>query len=101
MEKFIEEAMKKAIDANLMSDEAHKRIGELFDEAKIPTMEAWRAAVPEQVVTLFCAFHNPMPQILFNEFAKLWEAFFIAGYWARNREVLEGMADDGQGQSAD
>lgn len=40
MEKFIEEAMKKANAANLMSDEATNHIAELFDKAKIPTMEA-------------------------------------------------------------
>ena len=101
MDKFIEEAMRKANDANLMSDEAHKHVAELFDKAKIPTMEAWRGATPEPVVELFCAFHNPMPEQIFNHMARLWEAFFIAGYWARNQEALEEMTHDGKGQSAD
>lgn len=100
MEKFIEEAMKKANAANLMTDEAATHIGELFDKAKIHTLEAWRKSVPEPIVDLFCALYNPMPQPIFNDFARLWEAFFAAGYWARNMEALEEMANDGEGQGA-
>lgn len=102
MEKFIEEAMKKANEANLMSDESSNHIAELFDKAKIPTLEAWRQSVPESIVELFCLLYNPMPSQILADFVKLWEAFFAAGYWARNQEALEAMADnDGKGQSAD
>ena len=100
MEKFIEEAMKKANAANLMSDEATNHIVELFDKAKIHTLEAWRKSVPEPIVELFCVLYNPMPSRIFSDFVKLWEAFFVAGYWARNMEALEEMANDGEGQGA-
>ena len=102
MEKFIEEAIKKAKDANLMSDEAHEHISKLFDRDKIKVLDEWEKAQPEEIVMLFCAIFNPMPKPILSHFVALWDLFYAAGYWARNQEALEAMADnDGKGQSAD
>lgn len=96
MEKFIEEAIKKANDANLMSDEAHEHISKLFDRDKIKVLEEWRKAQPEEIVMLFCALFNPMPTPILSHFIDLWDLFYAAGYYARNEEALAEMTNDGK-----
>lgn len=93
--------MKKALDANMATEEVFEHVNNCYDDCFESVMEATHKSIGEEGAKRFAcamlAIGEIEGSVIYKMLDRISRGFFMAGYYCRNQEALKELTNDGEG----